>query len=87
MLKGQKKHTDKEQGKTKHEAPRSVNYRATLENTFALPMFGTYVDGTAYILVDIIKPRDKLRNTPGVPEGTNYENHIKGQFLKKKIQC
>ena len=28
MLKG-KKNTDKEQGKTKHEAPRSVNYRAT----------------------------------------------------------
>ena len=27
--KGQKKHKDKEQGKTKHEAPRSVNYRAT----------------------------------------------------------
>ena len=29
MVKGQKKHIDKEQGKTKHEAPRSVNYRAT----------------------------------------------------------
>ena len=29
MLKGQKKHINKEQGKTKHEAPRSVNYRAT----------------------------------------------------------
>ena len=29
MLKGQKKHTDKDQGKTKHEAPHSVNYRAT----------------------------------------------------------
>ena len=29
MLKGQKKHIDKEQGKTKHEAPRCVNYRAT----------------------------------------------------------
>ena len=29
MLKGQKKHIDKEQGKTKQEAPRSVNYRAT----------------------------------------------------------
>ena len=29
MLKGQKKHTDKEQGKTEHKAPRSVNYRAT----------------------------------------------------------
>ena len=29
MLKGRKKHIDKEQGKTKQEAPRSVNYRAT----------------------------------------------------------
>ena len=29
MLKGQKKDIDKEQGKTKHKAPRSVNYRAT----------------------------------------------------------
>ena len=28
MKKGQKKHIDKEQGKLKHEAPRSVNYRA-----------------------------------------------------------
>ena len=32
MLKGEKKRTDKEQGKTKHEAPRSVKYRAT-QNT------------------------------------------------------
>ena len=29
MLKGQKKHIDKEQGKTKQEAHRSVNYRTT----------------------------------------------------------
>ena len=29
MLKEQKKRIVKEQGKTKHEAPRSVNYRAT----------------------------------------------------------
>ena len=29
MLKGQKKHIDKEEGKTTHEAPRSANYRAT----------------------------------------------------------
>ena len=29
MLKGQKKHIDKKQDKAKHEAPRSVNYRAT----------------------------------------------------------
>ena len=26
---GQKQHTDREQGKTKHEAPRSANHRAT----------------------------------------------------------
>ena len=29
MLKELKKHIDKEQGKTKHEAPRSANYSAT----------------------------------------------------------
>ena len=29
MLKGQKKHIDKEQGKNKLEAPRNVNYKAT----------------------------------------------------------
>ena len=29
MLKGQTKHIDKEQGKTKHEVPRNVNYSAT----------------------------------------------------------
>ena len=29
MLKGQKKHIDKEHGNIKHEAPCSVNYRAT----------------------------------------------------------
>ena len=29
MLKGQKKHIDKEQGKTKHEVSRSVNNSAT----------------------------------------------------------
>ena len=29
MLKGQKRQIDKKQGKTKHEAPRTVNYRAT----------------------------------------------------------
>ena len=33
MLKGMKKHEDKEQGKTfKPEAPRSINYKAT-QNT------------------------------------------------------
>ena len=28
MLKGLKKHEDKEQGKTKHEAPRRINHKA-----------------------------------------------------------
>ena len=34
MLKGQKQHINKEQGKTKHEAPRSVNYRATQNKNY-----------------------------------------------------
>ena len=34
MLKRQKKHIDKEQGKTKHEAPRSVNYRTTQNKNY-----------------------------------------------------
>ena len=38
MLKGQKTHMDKEQDKTKHEAPRSVNYRAIQnKNNIGLP--------------------------------------------------
>ena len=31
MLKGLKKHEDKEQGKTKNEVPRSINYKATYD--------------------------------------------------------
>ena len=49
MLKGQKKHIDKEQGKTKHEAPRSVNYRASQNKnnigTTALERSGVYTTG------------------------------------------
>ena len=49
MLKGQKKHIDKEQGKTKHEAPRSVNYRATQNKnnigTTALEVWRMYNTG------------------------------------------
>ena len=49
MLNGQKKHIDKEQGKTKHEAPRSVNYRATLSTnnigTTALERSVVYITG------------------------------------------
>ena len=32
MLKGFKLHKDKEQGKTKHEAPHSINHKATQSN-------------------------------------------------------
>ena len=47
MLKGQKKHTDKEQGKTKHEAPRSVNYRElhSIRTTSALERSDVYTTG------------------------------------------
>ena len=49
MLKGQKKHIDKEQRKTKHEAPRSVNYRATQNKnnigTTALELSVVYTTG------------------------------------------
>ena len=45
MLKGQKKHIDKEQGKTKHEAPRSVNYKATQNNNIALEWSVVYTNG------------------------------------------
>ena len=49
MLKGQKKHIDKEQGKTKHEAPRSVKYRVTLNKnnigTIALERSVVYPTG------------------------------------------
>ena len=49
MLKGQTKHIDKEQGKTKHEAPRSVNYRAIQNNnnigTTALARSVVYTTG------------------------------------------
>ena len=43
--------------------------------------FGTYVDITAGIPGDIIKPGDKLRNIPGALEGANYGNHKKWLFL------
>ena len=47
MLKGQKKHLEKEQDKTKHEAPRSVNYRATQNciGTAALERSVVYTTG------------------------------------------
>ena len=49
MLKGQKKHIDKEQGKSKHEALRSVNYRATQNKnnieTTALERSVVYIPG------------------------------------------
>ena len=46
MLKGQKKHTNKEEGKTKHETPRSVNYRANNNiGTSALERSVVYTTG------------------------------------------
>ena len=45
MLKGQKKHIDKEQGKTKYAAPGSVNYRATQNKN----NIGTTVNSINYV--------------------------------------
>ena len=49
MLKGQKKHVDKDKRKIKHEAPRSVNYRATQNKntigTTALELSVVYTTG------------------------------------------
>ena len=49
MLKGQKKHNDKEHGKTKHEAPRSANHRDTQNKnnigTTALEWSAVYTTG------------------------------------------
>ena len=49
MIKGQKKDIDKEHGKTKHEAPRSVNYRTTQNKnnigTTALERSVVYTNG------------------------------------------
>ena len=49
MLIGQKKHIDKQQDKTKHEAPLSVNHRATQNKnnigTTALEWSAVYTTG------------------------------------------
>ena len=69
MLKGQKKHKDKEQGKTKHEAPRSVNYRATQNKnnirTSALERSVVYTTGgfNSVSLYKLTLGPDIIRNT------------------------
>ena len=58
MLKGQKKHIDKEQGKTKHEEPRNVNYRVTQNKnnigTTALERSVVYSSFRVYFAVEYI---------------------------------
>ena len=65
MLKGQKKHIDKEQGKIKHEAPRSVNYRATQNKnnigTPALERSVVYTTGGG----EALKAFDRTKIHPG----------------------
>ena len=55
MLKGQRKHIDKEQGKTKHEAPRSVKYSASQNKntmgTTALERSVVYTTGGVCVCV------------------------------------
>ena len=70
MLKGQKKHIDKEQSKTKHEAPRSVNYGATQNKhnigTTALKRSVVYTTGKglkAFHCTNFILGPDIILNT------------------------
>ena len=69
MLKGQEKHIDKEQIKTKHEAPRSVNYRATQNKnnirTTALERSVVYTSGglKAVHCTNFTLGRDIILNT------------------------
>ena len=69
MLKGQKKHIDKEQGKAKHEVPRSVNYRAT-QNTTALQRSVVYTTG-------LFKGLSLYKLHPGSRYNSKYKNYIK----------
>ena len=69
MLKRQKKHIDKVQGNTKHEAPRSVNYRATQNKnnirTTALERSVVYTTGglKAFHCTNFILGPDIILNT------------------------
>ena len=45
------------------------------------------MDVTACIPGDIIKPGDKLGNTPGATEGPNYENHMTKNSILKTGVC
>ena len=74
MPKGQKKHIDKEQGKAKHEAPRSVNYRATQNKnnigTTALEQTVVYTTGG-------FKGLSLYKLDPGSRYNFYYEKYIK----------
>ena len=68
MLKGQKKHTDKERCKTKHEAPRNVNYRATQNKnnigTTALERSVVYITrGFKGLSLYNVNPKSKVSNS------------------------
>ena len=72
MLKGQKKRIDKEQGKTKHEAHRSVNYRDTQNNigTTALERLVVYTTGG-------FKDLSLYKLHPGSRYNSYYKKYIK----------
>ena len=76
MLKGQKKHIDKEQDKTKHEVPRSVKYRATQNKnnirTTALErsvVYTTGAGGETFHCTNFTLRPDVILNTKNSPTG------------------
>ena len=95
MLKGQKKHIDKEQGKTKHEAPRSVTYRATQNKnigTIALERSVAYTIGglktvhcTNFTLGPDIILNTKMDKKLGSHNGFLTQSHASQRKIQNQI--
>ena len=97
MLRGQKKHIDKEQGKTKHEAPRSVNYRATQDKnnieTTALERSVVYTPGglkafhfTNFTLGPHIILNTKIHKTFGSHNGFLTQSMHQSMYLSENTK-
>ena len=74
MLKGQKKHIDKEHGKTKHEAPRSVNYRATQNKN---NIETTALERSVVYTTEGFKDLSLYKLHPGSRYNSQYKKYIK----------
>ena len=81
MVKGQKKHirVDEVQGKTKHEAPRSVNYRATQnKNNIGI----TALERSVVYTTGVFKGLSLYKLHPGSRYNSKYKHYIKSSDRK-----